>query len=115
MRTSHNANASGVFEVRLRAATWYISVNHSKPIVVGPSCVPLVNTTIMPVDSMACISVYNLYDNYVYIFTYPPVAQPPGWKPTLSMYLMSNCTLYDLRQCNYRSEIVYIYFNESSG
>ncbi|WP_243677963.1 hypothetical protein [Vulcanisaeta distributa] len=107
-------NAGGVIEIELRDLTWYIMVNSSGfAEIVYPSCFLQTKTINIRVDSMGCIPVYNLYDDYIYVFVYPPVAQPPGWKPTLNIYLMSNCTFYDLSNCNYLSETVYIYFRES--
>ncbi len=108
-------NASGTMKIMIVNSTLYLAVNSSKPLKLNPPYPPysLGNYVNMHIDSLACVPAHNVYDGYVYVYVFF-IEQTLGWNPTLGIYLMSNCTLYDLSNCNYHSETVYIYFRESS-
>ncbi|GAB6946894.1 hypothetical protein JCM16161A_10240 [Vulcanisaeta sp. JCM 16161] len=109
-------NASGTIKIVISNSTLYLTINSSKTIKLVPY--PPYNLSSnyvnMRIDSLACVASRSVYGNYIYVYVIFMI-QPAGWRPTLNIYLMSNCTFYGLSNCNYRSETVYIYFRKSDG
>ncbi|MGC8607634.1 MAG: hypothetical protein ACP5L5_08760 [Vulcanisaeta sp.] len=107
-------NASGTIKIMITNSTLYLTVNSSKPLKLNSyPPYPSSNNANIHIDSLACVPAHNVYDGYVYVYVFF-IEQPLGWSPTLGIYLMSNCTLYELSNCNYHSETVYIYFSRGS-
>ncbi|WP_054856860.1 hypothetical protein [Vulcanisaeta sp. JCM 16159] len=109
-------NASGTIKIVISNSTLYLTINSGKTIKLVPY--PPYNLSSnyvnMRIDSLACVASRSVYGNYIYVYVIFMI-QPAGWRPTLNIYLMSNCTFYGLSNCNYRSETVYIYFRKSDG
>ncbi|ADN50809.1 hypothetical protein [Vulcanisaeta distributa] len=108
-------NVSGTIKIMIINSTLYLAVNSSKPLKLTYSYLPysLGNYVNMCIDSLACIPAHNVYDGYVYVYVFF-IERTLNQNPTLGIYLMSNCILYDLSNCNYHSKTVYIYFNRNS-